>query len=112
MTVKRSDEVTAPISREVRDSHQSQFPHKAISPKIFIENGVESAVESYAGGSIRTPGDREVGGSERFRGHPRQSNRQQCQQKRNDPPFIRFFFVAVGTSPALPCFPARRSSGC
>src|SRR5260370_20028431 len=102
MAVKRGDEVTAPVSREVRDSNQPQFMHKAFSPKIPVEKGVEHAVESYAGRGIRPPRDREVGGSERFRGHPRQSNRQQRQQKRNDSPFAGVCAVAVHTSPARP----------
>src|ERR1700674_5551185 len=43
----------------------------------------------------------------KFRRSPRQSNRQQREQKRNDPPFIRVCAVAVHTSPARPCKPNR-----
>src|SRR5258707_14288010 len=103
MAVKRGDEVTAPASREVRDSNQPQFMHKALLPEIPIEKGVERAVESQAGRSIHPPRDREVGGSEKFRRGPRQGDRQQREQKRNDPPFIRVCAVAVHTSPARLC---------
>src|SRR2546422_10421603 len=74
--------------------------HKAVSPEIPIEERVEHAVESYAGGSIHPPRNREVRGSEKSRSGPRQSNRQQREQKRNDPPFARICAVAVHTSPA------------
>src|SRR5712664_1972976 len=103
MAVKRGDQVTAPASREVRDSNQPQFMYKTFLPEIPVEKGVERAVESHAGRSFRPPGDREVRGSEKFRRGPRQSNRQQREQKRNDPPFIRVCAVAVHTSPARPC---------
>ena len=71
MPVKGGDEVTAPAPRKVRDSNQPHFVHKALPPKIFVEKGVECAVESHAGRSIRPPGDREVHDCEKFRRHPR-----------------------------------------
>src|SRR5438445_4927370 len=74
--------------------------HKAVPPEIPVEECVERAVESYAGRSIHPPRNREVGGSEKSRSGPRQSNRQQREQKRNDPPFARVCAVAVHTSPA------------
>src|SRR5258707_13555336 len=52
MAVKRGDEITAPSSREVRDSNQPQFTHKAVPPEIPVEKGVERAVVSLAGRSI------------------------------------------------------------
>ena len=100
MAVKRSDQVTAPASRQVRDSRQPYLVHKTFPPEISVEECVERAVESYARGSIYPPRNREVRGSEKSRSGPRQSNRQQCEQKRNDPPFARVCAVAVHTSPA------------
>src|SRR5882762_11345213 len=98
MPVKRRDQITAPASRQVWDSNQPQFMHKAVPPEIPVKKYVEHAVETHAGRSIRPPREREVGGSERFRGHPRQSNRQQRQQKRNHSPFAGVCAVAVHTS--------------
>src|SRR5229473_2203157 len=77
--------------------------HKAVPPEIPVEKCVERAVESYAGGSIHPPGDREVGCRENFRRGPRQSNRQQREQKRNNSPFTRVCAVVVHTSPARLC---------
>src|SRR6266481_4672273 len=74
--------------------------HKAVPPEIPVEECVERAVESDAGRSIHPPRNREVRGSEKSRSGPRQSNRQQREQKRNDPPFTRVCAVAVHTSPA------------
>src|SRR5713226_6101387 len=107
MAVKGRHEITAPASREVRDAYQSQFMHKAVPPEIPVEKGVERAVESYAGRSIHPPRDGEVGDSEKSRSGPRQGNRQQREQKRNDPPFARVCAVAVHTSPARLCKPNR-----
>src|SRR5260370_13713514 len=101
--VKRGDEITAPSSREVRDSNQPQFTQKAVQAEIPVEKGIERAVESHAGRSIHPPSNRDVGGSEKFRCTPRQSNRHKREQKRNDPPFIRVCAVAVHTSPARLC---------
>src|SRR5712664_633218 len=103
MAVKRGDKVTAPASREVRDSHQPQFMHEAVPPEVPVEKSVERAVESHAGRSIHPPRERKVRGGEKFRRGPRQSNRQQSEQKRNDPPFARVCAVAVHTSPARLC---------
>src|SRR5260370_13627601 len=100
MAVKRGDQVTAPASRQVRDSRQPQPMHKAVPPEILVEECVERPVESQAGRSIHPPRNREVGGSEKSRSGPRQSNRQQREQKRNDPPFARVCAVALHTSPA------------
>src|SRR6266478_3744841 len=109
MAVKRSHEITAPASREVRDAYQSQFVRKAVPPEIPVEKGVERAVKSHAGRSIHPPRDREVGGGEKFGRSPRQGNRQQREQKRNDPPFTRVCAVAVHASPARPCKAERAS---
>src|SRR5580692_3929006 len=103
MAVKRRHEITAPASRKVRDAYQSQFVHKTVPPEIPVEKGVERAVKTHAGRSIYPPRDREVDGSEKFRRSPRQSNGQQRQQQRNDPPFIRVCAVAVHTSPVRLC---------
>src|SRR5260370_28926396 len=107
MAVKRSDEVPAPVSRKVRDSCQPQFMRKAVPPGIHVEKGVERAVESYGGRSIHPPRDGEVGDSKKSRSGPRQGNRQQREQKRNDPPFARVCAVGVHTSPARLCKPNR-----
>src|SRR6266852_1598201 len=74
--------------------------HKAVPPEIPVEECVERAVESDAGRSIHPPRNREVRGSEKSRSGPRQSNRQQREQKRNDPPCARVWAGAVHTSPA------------
>src|SRR5216683_1287724 len=103
MAVKRRHEITAPASREVGDAYESQFVHKAVPPEIPVKKGVERAVESHAGRSIHPPRNREVGGSKKSRSGPRQGNRQQREQKRNDPPFTRVCAVAVHTSPARLC---------
>src|SRR5258708_30232551 len=71
--------------------------HKAVPPEIFVEECVERAIESDAGRGVHPPGNREVRGSEKSRSGPRQSNRQQREQKRNDPPFTRVCAVAVHT---------------
>src|SRR5260370_38050908 len=76
---------------------------KTISPKIPVEKRVKRAVERHAGRSIHPPGNAQVGCSKDFRSGPRQSNRQQREQKRNDPPFARVCAVAVHTSPARLC---------
>src|SRR5260370_9692168 len=98
MAVKRGDEITAPSSREVRDSNQPHFAHKAVPPEIPVEKGVERPVESHAGRSIGPPRERKVGGSEKFRRSPGQSDRHKREQKRNDPPFIPACAIAVHTS--------------
>src|SRR5882757_10958273 len=74
--------------------------HKAVPPEILVEERVERSVESQAGRSVHPPRNREVRGSEKSRSGPRQSDRQQREQKRNDPPFARVCAVAVHTSPA------------
>src|SRR5258707_12757440 len=74
--------------------------HKAVPPEILVEQCVERAVESDAGWSIHPPRNREVRDSKKSRSGPRQSNRQQREQKRNDPPFARVCAVAVHASPA------------
>src|SRR6266481_3243150 len=74
--------------------------HKAVPPEIPVEECVERAVESDARGSVHPPRNREVRGSEKSRSGPCQSNRQQREQERNDPPFTRVCAVAVHTSPA------------
>src|SRR3989442_770229 len=74
--------------------------HKAVPPEIPVEECVERAVQSDARGSIHPPRDRKVRGSEKSRSSPRQSNRQQREQKRNDPSFARVCAVAVHVSPA------------
>src|SRR5258708_8006043 len=74
--------------------------HKTFPPEISVEECVERPVESQAGRSIHPPGNREVRRGEKSRSGPRQSDRQQREQKRNDPPFTRVCAVAVHTSPA------------
>jgi hypothetical protein len=103
VAIKRGNQITAPASREVRNANQSQFTHKVLPPEIPVEKAVERAVVSHAGRSVHPPRDREVDGSEKFRRSPRQSNRRQRQQKRNDPPFAGVCAVAVHTSPARLC---------
>src|SRR6266478_2629273 len=103
MTVKRADEITAPAACEVRDLNQPQFTHKAVPPEIPVEKGVERPVESHAGRSIGPPRERKVGGSEKFRRSPGQSDRHKGEQKRDDPPFIRVCAIAVHTSAARLC---------
>src|SRR5713101_3248683 len=74
--------------------------HKAVPPEISVEECVERAVESNARGSVHPPRDGEVRGSKNSRSGPCQGNRQQREQKRNDPPFARICAVPVHTSPA------------
>src|SRR6266852_5572204 len=65
-----------------------------------VEKGVECAIESHEGRGIRPPRDREVNHREKFGRQPRQRNRNERQEERNNPAFVRVCAIAVHTSPA------------
>jgi hypothetical protein len=100
MAVKRGDKVTMPASSEIRDSNYPQFGHEAVPPEISVEKGIEHAIESHEGRSIHPPRHREVNLHEKFRRQPRQKDREERQQERNNSPFVRVCTVTVHPSPA------------